>query len=305
MYSIKVASRKTGIEPVTIRAWERRYGVIEPKRTDAGFRLYTDEDVADLKWLKHQVEEEGLSISQAAKQLKQRKQEQFPAFKQNNGIRTVNNNDSIPPLSELAEKLHDAIDSFDVERADQLLETGFSMYPFDELFHHVLTPLMHRIGDEWEEGTISVAQEHFASHLFRQRLYQFFKVFSMNPNLPNALALCPPGENHEIGLLLFSLFLKRKGVGVIYLGANTPTHGLEKIIVENDIRIVFFSMTRSENAEALRELILLLKEQFPGLKIVLGGQGVPSDDEVLQHFYLKDQPADWETWFGQLSVLKN
>ncbi|MGM7702535.1 MerR family transcriptional regulator [Pseudalkalibacillus sp. Hm43] len=305
MYSIKVASRKTGIEPVTIRAWERRYGVIEPKRTDAGFRLYTDGDIADLKWLKHQVEEEGLSISQAAKQLKQRKQELYTVSTQNIGKTTVHLNDSIPALNELAEKLHHAIDTFDVERADQLLETGFSMYPFDDLFHHVLTPLMHRIGDEWEEGTFSVAQEHFASHLFRQRLYQFFKVFSTNPNLPNALALCPPGENHEIGLLLFSLFLKRKGVGVIYLGANTPTQGLEKIIVENDIHIVFFSLTRSENTDALKNLILQLAEQFPELNIVLGGQGVPSDDEVLQRYHLKDQPADWETWFGQLSIFKN
>ncbi|KEO81814.1 hypothetical protein EL26_18405 [Tumebacillus flagellatus] len=297
MYNIKSVAKMLDMPAVTIRAWERRYSVVLPTRSESGHRLYTEQDIEDLRWLKVQTEEKGVNISQAVKMLeKLREQRQVvpkPAADRSE-LRAGESFESI------RERLHDAMISFDAERANQLLALAFSLFHFEDVFHEVLAPLLHRIGDEWEQGTVSVAQEHFASSMVTQKFYQFFNVFGVNRALPKVLAFCPEGEQHQIGLLLFTLFLRRHGVDVICLGTNTPADGLETLIEQHRVEWVSLSMTDEGLLPDVEALVRRLQAKFPTLQFVLGGQGFRDVSEDLRSFLLGGSLEEWNRWFAAL-----
>jgi len=294
MYNIKSVSKLLDMPAVTIRAWERRYHVVSPTRSESGHRLYSEQDIDDLRWLKIQTEEKGVNISQAVKLLEKMREQR-------------NNKPSLPPVVEpqemtyegLREDLYKAMIGFDSERANSLLNLGFAMYHYEEMFHLVLAPILRRIGDEWEQGQVTVMQEHFASNLIFQRFYQFFRVFTINPDLPKALAFCPAGEQHQIGLLLFSLFLRKYGVDLLYLGADTPQGGLGELIEKNDIRLLVISLTNGAELPAVERVVRDLKAQYPQVNIVLGGQGFAEVSAELQEHVLYGGLTDWNRWFRE------
>lgn len=285
-------SKLLGLSPVTIRAWENRYNVVQPTRSEGGHRLYSDEDVEDLRWLLVQTKEKGLSISHAAQML-QRKKLEIPA--------------SISqPLSEsgsnylgLQNDLYDALMNMDIEKADRIVDLGFSMYQLDDMNHKVLVPLMIRVGDEWEQGVISVAQEHMVSEFVKQRYIQFFRLFERNPALPKAIALCPSGERHEVGLLLFSLFLRRKGLDVVYLGADTPVEGIAEMLHQKNASWLCLSLTDSNRLDDTIEYIKHVLDVRPHVKIILGGKGFHALDEhhPYRSFVIADDIEQWELWY--------
>jgi DNA-binding transcriptional MerR regulator len=295
MYNIKSVSKLLEMPAVTIRAWERRYHVVVPTRSESGHRLYSEQDIEDLRWLKIQTEEKGVNISQAVKMLEKMREQRklIPESAPQGAARGSENYES------LQERLYGALTSFDQERSHQLLSLAFSMFHFEEVFHHVLAPLLHRIGEEWEKGVVTVAQEHFASHFITQRFFQFFSVFGINPSLPKVLAFCPSGEQHQIGLLLFTLFLRRQGVEVVYLGTNTPAQGLEPLIERSRIDWVSVSITDGALLPEVEALAGRLQAKFPHLKFVLGGQGFRDVREELRPLLLGGTLEEWTAWFQE------
>jgi len=281
------------IPATTIRAWEMRYGAIAPLRSKSGYRLYSDSDVDDLRWLKQQTETRGISISRAVKQLQQLKREQGASPRppepqpQQQGL----------TFERLIEQIYEALAAYRIDQANLLLEIGFSMFTYLDMFHRVLGPLMERVGEDWEDGRLSVAQEHLASQFVTQRFFQFFRLFPVDESLPRVLAFCPPGEHHQIGLLLFTLFLRQNNVEVLYLGPDTPDDGLLELIAARDIRIVSISVTREENVASCLSMIERLARQFPRLRFVLGGQGAGSLGKELQRYVLGADNETWQEWF--------
>lgn len=296
MYNIKSVAKMLDMPAVTIRAWERRYHVVTPVRSESGHRLYTEQDIEDLRWLKMQTEEKGINISQAVKMLEKRRGEHAAVPER---MET-----SEEAFASLRDRLLEALLMFDAEKANAVLSLGFSMFHYEEVFHKVLAPLLHHVGDLWEQGEASVAQEHFASHFIQQRFYQFFAVFTTNPALPKVVALCPAGEHHQIGLLLFTLFLRRSGFDVIYLGPNTPIEGVAPIVERHHAKIVAVSLTSPELRPQALELVGTLREQFPKLQFVLGGQGfggcLPDEQEPS---LLAGCMEEWKKWAGQVAAL--
>lgn len=288
MYNIKMVSKMTDIPAVTIRAWERRYNVITPNRTDAGHRLYSDDDIQDLKWLKEQSEEKGLNISQAVHLLKKKKESQ-PL--------TAVQNVQAHGFDEMIDRLYQELANANFAKANTTLELAFSMFHYEEIFQHVLVPMMHKVGDDWSNGKISIAQEHFISQFIVERFYHFFRILPINPSLPKVLAICPPGEDHQIGLLLFTLFLRKKGVEVFLLGANTPIDGLHDFINENDIKIVSMSLTNPDHLSEAEDLVHQLAKLDSKLQFVLGGQGFVNVDSSLSKWVLSGGPSKWNEWF--------
>lgn len=294
MYNIKMVAKLLDISASTIRAWENRYQVVSPGRNEGGHRLYSDQDVEDLRWLKLQTSEKGQSISQAAIMLKKKK--------------------TIPPIEVIKAKaglsynykimeidLYGTLMDLNVENANRIVDLGFSMYQFDEMLHQVFVPLMIRVGDEWESGSISVAQEHLVSQFILQRCMQFFRLFPINSRLPRVIAACPTDEHHQVGLLLFSLFLRRKGFDVIYLGGNTPVQGIGDLIKDKQLEWLCISLSdpgRVKNSEKYVETIL---GQAPQVKIVLGGRGFHalSSKHPYRAYLIGDQIGDWESWYQQ------
>lgn len=322
MYHIRTVMALTGIPAVTIRAWENRYGVIVPSRTDGGHRVYSEQDVDDLRWLKSQVENNGINISQASQMLKRKKLEQL-LEKSRLPDGTLSNKVSVSPgksetsvrdveallqsiqfssedvsFEKWISELYDALTSFQNDRAHLLAEAAFSRYGEDDVFHHILAPLLHRIGDEWENATLTMAQEHFASTFVMLRFSHFFQTLPVLSNLPKWLAFCPSGEHHQIGLLMFSLFLRKKGADVIYLGPNTTEDGLSELIEANGIRHVCVSLTDVRLLQTSEQMIERLLAKHSSLQFLLGGLAFHQMDQKLEKFRIGDRLADWENWFA-------
>ncbi|URN95399.1 MAG: MerR family transcriptional regulator [Candidatus Pristimantibacillus lignocellulolyticus] len=297
IYNIKMVSKLLGISPITIRAWETRYQVIQPQRSEGGHRLYSDKDVEDLRWLLIQTKEKGLSISHASQLLLKQKQTNVTAA-------TVTDEEPRSTYTSVQNDLYHALLNMDIEKSEHIVDLGFSMYPLDEMIHKVLVPLMIRVGDEWEQGIISVAQEHMVSEFVKQRYIQFFRLFQRNPSLPKVIALCPAGERHEVGLLLFSLFLRRKGLDVIYLGADTPVDGIGEMLIRSDANWLCLTLTdpkRLDNTIKYIEHILTIR---PQVKIILGGKGFTALDSHHPYydFLIGDHNDEWERWYQQQLV---
>ncbi|WP_342563372.1 MerR family transcriptional regulator [Paenibacillus sp. FSL R7-0345] len=303
MYSIKQVVEMLDIPSVTLRAWETRYQAVTPERTESGYRLYTQDNIEDLRWLKEQTEKQGISISHAVRLLKARKE--GPAGESPAG----GDGTSREAFTKMRQQIYTALLEFQGERANALIDFGFSMYGYEAMFHQVLVPVLVRVGDAWEEGTATVAQEHYMTHMVSNRFYQFFHLFPVYAHLPKVLAFCPEGEHHQVGLLLFSLFLRKNGVEVVYLGANTPEAGIIAMLeTQSRIGAVCMSVTDKELLPYCEELIARLKTVRTDMRFILGGKAyeetgvpVPEGAEVIS-----GPPGRWQEWFDfSFTALRN
>lgn len=297
MYSIKQVVEMLDIPSVTLRAWESRYQAVIPERTESGYRLYSQENIEDLRYLKEQTEKQGISISHAVRLLKAGKEKRLDERISAPG------GSPEEAIGKMKQQIYTALHEFQGERANALIDFGFSLYGYDTMFHQVLVPILVRVGDAWEEGTATVAQEHYMTHMISNRFYQFFNVFPVYAHLPKVLAFCPEGEHHQVGLLLFSLFLRKNGVEVIYLGANTPEEGVAAMLAKQSrIGVVCLSLTDRERLSCCEELISRLHQDFPELQFIAGGKayeeaGISSSGLR----YVLSEPAErWQEWYDRV-----
>ena len=285
MYSIKQVSEQLDIPAVTIRAWENRYNVVTPTRTEGGHRLYSEKDVETLKWIKAQVHDQNMKISDAVRMLKESPPVSAPAPSQHN------------KYDQLKDQLYGALVNLDTQEANQVADLAFSLYDYEEVFHHILVQVLYKVGNEWENGVISVAQEHFASQFIINRCTQFLRILPVNPVLPKVLAFCPEGEQHQIGLMVFSLFLKKKGHDVIYLGPNTPLEGLSDLIKMKDIRVVAISMTNPNPIEKVEYWIQSCLKLDSSLRFIVGGSCVKDCPKLESKSVTYSLGSDWDVWY--------
>lgn len=285
MYSIKQVSELLAIPPVTIRAWENRYKIVKPTRTEGGHRLYSKKDLETLKWLKRQMDENNMKISDAVRLYKE------PADPPT--IPTPKSNS----YDDLLNQLYEGLVNLDSQEANRITDLAFSLYDYEEVFHHILVKVLYKIGDDWEKGIISVAQEHFSSEIIINRCTQFFRVLPVNRRLPKVMAFCPEGENHHIGLMIFSLFLRKKGHEVIYLGPNTPFDGLTELIEMKDISVVAISLTHPGPLEELEIWIENNLQTTPSLKFILGGTCIKESNRLDSKSVSYSIGMDWEEWY--------
>lgn len=285
-----------GIPTVTLRAWENRHGAVEPQRTESGYRLYSDQDIQDLKWLKEQTELHGMAISQAVRLLKERQ-------KHRNVIQQATEMPA-PTESQLyaqmSSQIYELLLRFEGEQGNKLIDLGFSMYGYDAMLYEVLIPVLTRAGTAWERGEASVAQEHYMTNLIAQRFYSFYHIFPVDHTLPKVVLFCPSGEHHHIGLLLFGLFLRRQSIPVIYLGADTPIDGVRQLIVEHDISWAGMSISDRSLLPVTEQVIHTLSKDAPNLKFVLGGKVFDDHKSANAHsMILSDSQDDWNLWLKQ------
>lgn len=292
MYNIKAVSKMVDIPAVTIRAWERRYNVINPERTEGRQRLYSDEDVANLKWLKEQSEQHGISISQAAKLLIKKNQDTLSLSSRPLEQGWIANN-----YEDIIKELYKELLDINVDQANYIVEKAFSMFHYKDVFYKILAPICHQAGKDWEANIVTIAQEHLITDFVIQRFYQIFKILPINHRMPQVLTACPPGETHLIGLFMFTLFIREKGMPVISLGANTPVDGLRSIIIDKDLRYMCMSLTNKDHLNTAVLMIDELHVEFPQLQFVLGGQGFKDLPEHLNKYRIGSTVEDWERWF--------
>ena len=208
---IRTVSMLTGVNAVTLRAWERRYNLVTPQRTPKGHRLYTRQDVERIKQIVDLLSQ-GISVSHAGPLL-----EQTPG-----ATATTPAAESNDIWKNYQESMLSAIERFDEPALDGAYNDALSLYPVDIVSQRLTTPLLRLLGERWNKRETGVAEEHFFSVYLRNKLGTRIHHMNQRGGGPLLLLACLPGELHEIGLLFFALAAVNSGYRVLILGANTP-----------------------------------------------------------------------------------
>jgi DNA-binding transcriptional MerR regulator len=264
-------SRRTGVATDTLRAWERRYGLPHPGRSEAGYRLYTDADVERVQAMKTLIGE-GLSAAEAAAQVREQ-----PAATAEPG----------PSLEgeRLAARLRNALEELDEAGANAVLDEALAGLSLEYVIETVTFPVLRGIGDGWESGRLSVGQEHFATNLLRGRLLGLARGWSTGGG-PWALLACAPRERHDLGLICFGLALWRRGWRIAFLGADSPVATIADTASDLDARMTVIAATDRSRLEAVADELRELAGQHP---LALGGAG--ADPELAEALGARSLPA--------------
>jgi DNA-binding transcriptional MerR regulator len=269
-------SRRTGVSPEALRAWERRYRLFEPRRTEGGFRLYSASDVARIMAMK-QLLAEGVSASEAAQRVVAQPEESAPAAA---GDR--------PLIERRVRVLRDALLTYDEAGANKLIDQLLMEFDVETVMQMAFLPLLHEIGELWEQRAIGVAEEHFTSNLIRRRIGSFARGWEDGVG-PRALLACPDNEEHDLPLLMFGIALGRRGWRITYLGPRTPTNDLLRAIERVHPALVVIASPRED---ALRALAAPLSKIRDGVRIAVGGAGAtPEVARRIDALLLNDDPV--------------
>jgi MerR family transcriptional regulator, light-induced transcriptional regulator len=222
-------ARRTGTSPELLRAWEQRYGLLTPSRSAGGFRLYSDEDVARVRRVRSLIAD-GLSAAEAASRVLAMRESGEPV--------------ALPVPADARDDLQAALDAMDGHRAHLAFDRLLSALSVETVLGDVLLPYLRRLGERWASGEITVAQEHFASNLIRGRLLGLARGWDVGLG-PSVVLACPPGEGHELGLIIFGIAIAERGWRVIFLGADTPFETLEDVVRSFEPAMVVMSVSKS------------------------------------------------------------
>jgi len=211
-------ARRVGVSPELLRAWERRYGLLQPIRTEGGFRLYTDDDAARVERMT-QALAEGLSAAEAARRALAQKHSAEHAL---DGAR---------------ERLVAAAHAYDEAAVHAVIDEALAGFSLETVLSELILPVLRELGAEWERGALEVGQEHFASNLIRERLLALARLWGRGGG-PLAILACAPGERHDIGLIAFGLVLRSRGWRILFLGADTPLATVGKAVATTSPQLV-------------------------------------------------------------------
>jgi MerR family transcriptional regulator, light-induced transcriptional regulator len=257
-------SRRSGVSPELLRAWERRYGLLQPTRSAGGLRLYAPEDLARVQAMQQHLAD-GYAAAEAAALATQ----------------TTRRGDNEVATPTAKDELAAALTSFDDGDANAVFDALLARLSIDALLRDVIVPYLHELGERWESGEVSIAQEHFASTLLRGRLLGLARGWGRGIG-PLAVLACAPGEQHDLGLLAFGLALRERGWRILYLGTDTPITSVADaarscspaavVVSAVDVRVF------RRHAEELRQLAV-------DTRLCLGGAGAAKarlDADLLQ-----------------------
>jgi len=244
-------SRRTGVSPELLRAWERRYGLLQPTRSAGGLRLYSPNDLSRVQAMQQHLAQ-GFAAAEAATL----------------AARTTTRDEEIATPDE-KDGLAAALASFDDGGAHAAFDALLARLSIDTLLRDVIVPYLHELGERWERGEVSIAQEHFASTLLRGRLLGLARGWGRGIG-PVAVLACAPGEQHDLGLLAFGLALRARGWRILYLGADTPITSVADTVQAVDPTVVVISAV---NPRALRRHAAELQKLSRHTRLCLGGTG--------------------------------
>jgi DNA-binding transcriptional MerR regulator len=250
-------ARRTGVSPELLRAWEQRYGLLQPTRTSGGFRLYSAADEARVQRMQDLVSG-GLAAAQAARLVLSGGEPARPTVPA-----------SATTLEDATGALTASLDRLDEHAANAALDRLFTTYTVETVLQEVILPYLLSLGERWEAGEVSVAQEHFASNLLRGRLLGLAQGWGQGRG-PGAILACVPGEQHELGLLVFGVALHRRGWRITYLGTDSPIGPIADIsrsVVP--AVVVLLGMTEEGFLDQAGEIEKLAKQ----VQVVIAGRG--------------------------------
>jgi MerR family transcriptional regulator, light-induced transcriptional regulator len=277
-FTIKAVSSQTGIRPVTLRAWERRHEVLNPHRADNRYRLYSERDIAILRWLKNRVDE-GISISNAVSELRSMTSnniwpEAIPAAP----APSLGSSDT--PPSQYARQLYLSLVKHDENRAGDILREVHALFNLMTVTSEVFIPALREIGEAWYRGEIRVTTEHFASAYLRGKLLSLLQAYPSRRSSPLVLIGCAPMEQHELGSLMLAVLLRAEGTRVEFLGPDIPIEDLADYATYEQPTMVILSATSEYSARELKHMQELLKKTRPTPIFGYGGRAFDQHPEL-------------------------
>jgi MerR family transcriptional regulator, light-induced transcriptional regulator len=275
---IRIVSRRTGLSAHVIRVWEKRYGAVQPVRTETNRRLYTEEQIERLSLLRD-ITRAGHSIGQVAKLPTAELQQLAAASCAPLHPATGEPSGSAPFLEQSLAAIQ-ALDDRDLEGVFQRAETALGALG---LLQKVISPLAQTIGERWRAGSLTAAHEHFASAVIRTYLGHAAKPFGLAESAPGLVVATPAGQLHEIGALLVGAAAANFGWRVTYLGASLPAAEIAGAARQRRARVVALSLVYPEDDARLAGELTLLRELLPSaVALVVGGRALPAYRATLE-----------------------
>lgn len=247
-------ARRVSVSPELLRAWEARYGLLEPIRSDGGFRLYTAQDAERVARMKRGLDE-GLSAAEAARR----------------ALAQARPGEAL--LEDAQGRLLSAVRAYDEAAVQAVLDEALAGFAVETVLRELILPTLREVGARWERGELEVGQEHFASNLVRERLLGLGRFWGRGGG-PLAILACPPGERHDIGLIAFGLLLRSHGWRILFLGADTPLSTLGQAVATTAPRLVVVASMDSSLLESEAGELRRLGRSAP---LVLSGAGASEE----------------------------
>ena len=245
--------RRVGVSPELLRAWERRYGLMEPERSAGGFRLYSDADAARVQRMQKYLSQ-GLSAAEAARAAI----EEAPAPE----------NIATRSLADSAADLQRALERYDEQAANSIVDSALSNLSTETALGEVVMPVLREVGERWAAGELTIAQEHFATNVLRGRLLGLARGWG-HGNGPIALLACTSGEQHDLPLMLFGISLRAAGWRIVFLGADIPASTIEQAAESIAPAAVVIATTLPEPLLAVETELAALAARVP---VAIGGR---------------------------------
>ena len=259
MIRIGEVAKRAGVSAGLLRAWERRYALLVPARSDGGFRLYDDADVARIRRMRELIAG-GISAAEAA------------VIARGETVAAAARDDVTVP-AELTHALVTALDALDETSAHAAIDRLLGAVTIETFVAGVALPILREVGDRWARKVTTVGHEHFATTVLRGRLLGIARGWDHGAGPRVALA-CLPGELHDVGLIGFGVLLSRSGCRVLYFGQDTPIDSLvADALGERCALAVISSVESSRFAEHAAEL----RKAARALPVAIGGAGATAD----------------------------
>lgn len=247
-------SRRVGVSPELLRAWERRYGLMNPMRSAGGFRLYSDADAVRVQRMQKHLRQ-GLSAAEAAHAAIEEAAASLAI------VETTN-------LAQGAAGLQRALDRYDEQAAHATLDALLSSFSTATVLGEVVSPVLRAVGERWAAGELTIGQEHFATNLLRGRLLGLARGWGQGSG-PVALLACPAGERHDLPLMLFGISLREAGWRIVFLGADTSISTIGETAESIAPAVVVIATTLPEPLLAVATELAALAARVP---VAIGGR---------------------------------
>ncbi|CAN5804505.1 cobalamin-dependent protein [soil metagenome] len=271
MYSIKEAASRSGVSIPTLRAWERRYGVVQPVRTPSGYRLYDEGAIARLRHMRALVAS-GWRPREAARRV-------VETADSVQAGRLVNGEDqgptgTAPADGGEAERLRrdfvSAALRYDGPAAERILDDIFSRGSFEWAMETVVFPALEKVGIAWEAGELSVAAEHAASQAVLRRVAMFYEAAARATTSDVVVGL-PPGARHDLGALAFAVAARRLGIGILFLGADVPIDSWLSVTRDSGAAHAVIAVPTRADVDSATQVVRALQGAQSGVTFLAGG----------------------------------
>lgn len=263
MYTIKQAAIRSGVSVPLIRAWERRYGTVSPKRTASGYRMYDDDAIAMLVRVR-ELTESGWSASEASRALLAGEVSLAPT------PRAVAEPVDQQHRETQIQRFVEAAVDMDVIRTGAVLDEVFAEGSYESVVDGVLMPAMVALGRAWWDGRLDVAAEHAATAALLRRLSALYEAAAA-PGEARVVVGLPPGARHELGALAFAVAVRRMGVEVLYLGPDVPVGSWVRVMRQSRRRLAVIGVVTREDQPVALEVVRALRVESPDTIVALGG----------------------------------